>query len=338
MSSAWSWLVVTLVVIFALGVGAFAVWFVAWLVAWLVGHLTTQPRPDRSSTDVETNHVGLNEASQRRRYRSHESHLQDPGDFDCPSRVWVHPYNQRMRDDPIVHYHPDLYRPPSPARSSPRTVNIGTTFIRPPLLPLWNVKQTKWPTSSFADYVRSSVSLSSHPSTSRPTLKPGASRDSLALESPISHDPLRMDTDSPSRQTSEMISFNLSRRDSWPLQSSLPRAQTVAYRNCSPGDTRTSVRWPFLGRVRNDLFSANSLLSSESSDNTLSDGWSDKERPKTAFELKPNPFGICRYVAKPGPRAPLPCDWYDGQEVQASSMRLNHSPAKPSEFSSPMRD
>ncbi len=143
-----------------------------------------------------------------------------------------------------------------------------------------------------------------------------------------------VDTDRPSRRAPETISFNLPRRDSWPLQSSLLRAQTVAYRNCSPEAARSSVRWPFLGWVRNDLFSASSLLSLESGD----DDRSDNERPKTASELESNPLRICRYVAKPGPRAPLPCDWYDGQEVTASTMQLKPSSAKLSGFSSPMRN
>ena len=334
MSSGWSWLVVTLVVISALGVGGFAVSFVT----WLVRYLTTQLRQGKASTDVEISDLGLNLASQRQRYRSPERRFQDPQDFDSPAKGWVHPYIQEMRDNPNVYYHPDLYRPPSPAPPSPRPFNIGTPSNWPPPLPSGYVKETRRPTSGSSDYARSWVSVSDHSFTSHLTLETGTSRDSLALEALVAPAPLGTNTDSPPRRASETIPCNHSRRGSWPLQTSLLRPQTVSGSNSSPKDTTASVRWPFLGQVRNDLFSASSLLSSESGDSPLWDDWTDKGRPKTASESKPNPPGICRYVADPGPRAPLPCDWYDGQEVTASSIQLKPSSAKLFDLSSPMQD
>ncbi|KAF7514387.1 hypothetical protein GJ744_000157 [Endocarpon pusillum] len=334
MSFKWSWLVVTLVVIFALGVGGFAVWSVA----WLVEHLTTQLRrryrsPDRRFQDPED----FDSTQLRRRYRSPDRRFQDPEDFDSPSRGWVHPYIQEMRDNPTVYYHPDLYRPPSPAPSSPRPFNIGTPSNWPPPLPPGDSKKNRRPTSGSSDYARTWVSVSDHSITSHLTLETGASRDSLALEAPISHIPLGMNTESPSRRASQTIPCDHSRRGSWPLQTSLLRTQTVSGRNSSLEDTTASIRWPFLGRVRSDLFSASSLLSSESSYSPLWEDWTDKG-PKAASELESKPPEICRYVAHPGPRAPLPCDWYDGHEVMASAMHLKPSSAKLSGLSPPMRD
>ncbi len=228
--------------------------------------------------------------------------------------------------------HQYFLRAPSPAPSSPRPPDIGMPIGYPPPLPPKEVKTASQNSNhSSSKYPRSWV-----------TNSPRSSISPLTLDTAHLHISPRMDADNQSYWKSETIAHwasetttNIfSRRGSWPPRSSFPRTSTLTRHLSSPREVNVSVRWPFLGNVRSDLRTASFLLGSESADHPVWDDWTDEGRPRTALGSGSKDYGLQRYLADPGPRAPRPCDHYNGTELTASSMQLKASSARPVEASS----
>ena len=315
MSFKWTWLAVALAVIFAMALGGFAVWFLARSLERL---LASRGRGKRS-LDPETVGDSSEPALPRQGNPSRVRFLQDPLNLDYGPKARVHPYVKEMQENPNIWYQPDLYRLPSPAPSSPRSADIGTTIGYP--LPQQPKRVERPRPSSYcssSDYPRSWVTVA-HDSSGSP----------LTLDATTPHVSLRINADRSSRWAAETTSDIISRRGSWPSQSSLLRVHTIRSRNSSPDEAKTSVRRPLFGHLQNDPCTASSVLDSDSVDSPSLDSWTDEHRPMTGSESNFKNHAIRRYHANPGPRAPLPCNLYSGQELTASSMQLMRSHVRP---------
>jgi hypothetical protein len=229
--------------------------------------------------------------------------------------------------------HPDIAGLSSRAESSPRPADIGTPIWWPQILP---------PTEALTDSPRSYCSSSDYAST-WVTYSARSSIDSMDWDTTESLDwttadsdvSMEIDAGPSSRRAPEIIPTILSRRGSWPLQSYLPRTCTTTRFSRSQGEAKVSIRWPFLGHVRNGLADASGLLEPDSAMKPFWEDWPDVEGLHSTADADSEARLIHRYRADPGPRAPMPSSLYDGRELTAHLVRLRPTAARIVVVSSP---
>jgi hypothetical protein len=271
----------------------------------------------------------------------------------CTSPRTVHEstYTKTSQHGSDYWIHPDSAGLPSRAESSPRPADIGTPIWWPRILP---------PTEVLTDIPRSYCSSSDDAST-WVTYSARSSIDSLDWDTIESLDwdtvdsmdwdttdsldwttadsdvSVEMDAGPSSRGASEIIPTILSHRGSWPLQSYLPRRCTTTRLSRSQEEAKVSIRWPFLGHVRNGLADESALLDLDSAMKPFWEDWPDVEGLQSAADADSEASPIHRYRAYPGPRAPMPISLYDGRELTAHLVRLRPTAARMVVVSSPTR-
>jgi hypothetical protein len=255
----------------------------------------------------------------------------------CTSPRTVHEstYTKNSQHGSDYWIHPDIAGLPSRAESSPRPADIGTLTGWPRILP---------PTEVLTDIPRSYCSSSDYAST-WVTYSARSSIDSLDWDTVDSMDwdktdsdvSMEMDAGPSSRGASEIIPTILSHRGSWRLQSYLPRTCTTTRLSRSQEEAKVSIRWPFLGHVRNGLADESALLDLDSAMKPFWEDWPDVEGLQSAADADSEASPIHRYRADPGPRAPMPSSLYDGRELTAHLVRLRPTAARMVVVSSPTR-
>jgi hypothetical protein len=216
----------------------------------------------------------------RRRYTKREQDLESGT---------IHPCRQEVPGNPHVWRNPDLMPLPR-ATLSTQPQNSGTPIG-------W------WPTPPPKDDQRARQS--------------SRSNEPLVREMKTFQSSVRADAERTSSRSTQNPGSSLSRQRSWPLRSVDSGTSASTNQDLAPKVSTASIRWPFLGHVRNDVVNADSLHISRTVESPTWDDMMDEGRPKVASECG-SQGELRRYYADPGPRAPLPCDSYAGQERMAS--------------------
>lgn len=165
----------------------------------------------------------------------------------------------------------------------------------------------------------SACSLLEHPAL--PSTKPSRlSTISKCLDKAALRLSLRIDPDSTSRWASDTTRSILSRRGSWPLQSSITYTRVPNGLEPAPKATLELVRWPFLGCVEGSYWDASSRREPEHAKQVYEDDRKGHRRSKTVSEADQKACSTRRYFAHPGPKLPLPSNAHDSSEYQASSV------------------